>query len=281
MSAWYANLRRRTYDALFSHSNAAHVVSVALGILIALNVVAIMLDTVPGLTPQDKQILNWFNRFSLGAFTVEYLLRIWSIPVAIKYAKPLTGRLRYAMTPLALIDLVVILPVLIGFIFPWDLRALRILRLLRVLKVFRIEKYSSSLARLSAVINDKKSDLAVIGIILVMAVVITSTLMFYAENTAQPKVFSSIPASMWWSIITLTTIGYGDAVPITALGKVIAGLTAILGVSLFALPAGIIASGFLESGHAKGLAAPTVCPHCGKPLVAATVHPAHAPTTPL
>ena len=279
MAAWYATLRRRTYDALFSHSDVAHLVSIALGILIALNVVVIMLDTVPGLTLQDKFILDWFNRFSLAAFTVEYVLRIWSIPVALKYASPVTGRLRYAMTPLALIDLVVILPLLIRFVFPWDLRALRILRLMRLLKVFRIEKYSSSLARLSTVINDKKSDLAVIAIILVMAVVITSTLMFYAENAAQPKVFSSIPASMWWSIITLTTIGYGDAVPVTTVGKIIAGLTAILGVSLFTMPAGIIASGFLESGQAK--AVPTVCPHCGKPLVGAPAHPAHAPITPL
>jgi len=275
----YAALRRRFYDALFSHSDMAHLVSLGLGILIALNVVAIMIDTVPSLTLQDKRILDWFNRFSLAVYTVEYLLRLWCVPVALKYAKPVTGRLRYALTPLALVDLIVILPVLIRFIFPWDLRALRILRLLRVLKVFRIEQYSSSLTRLSTVINDKRSDLAVIGIILVMAVVITSTLMFYAENGAQPKVFSSIPASMWWSIITLTTIGYGDAVPVTALGKVIAGLTAVLGVSLFTMPAGIIASGFLQSGQAKS--APTVCPHCGKPLLAAEAHPALAPEAPL
>jgi voltage-gated potassium channel len=277
----YAALRRTIYDALFSHSDMAHRVSLWLGLLIALNVVAIMVDTVPNLTVQDRAILDWFNRFSLLVFTVEYLLRLWSVPVALKYAKPLTGRLRYALTPLALVDLIVILPVLIHFIFPWDLRALRILRLLRVLKIFRIEQYSSSLARLSTVINDKKSDLAVIGIILVMAVIITSTLMFYAENGAQPKVFSSIPASMWWSIITLTTIGYGDAVPVTALGKIIAGLTAILGVSLFTMPAGIIASGFLETKTAKGPVGPTVCPHCGKALVVADPHPAHAPIAPL
>ncbi|MEX0774940.1 MAG: ion transporter [Phycisphaeraceae bacterium] len=114
----------------------------------------------------------------------------------------------------------------------------------RVFRVFKIGRYSRSVRLMGLVLKKKSPDLVVILMSLSVLLVIAATFMYYAEHEAQPKVFSSIPASLWWGITTLTTVGYGDAFPITPLGKLVGGAIAVLGIGLFALPAGILAAGF-------------------------------------
>jgi len=142
-----------------------------------------------------------------------------------------------------------------------DLRSLRAFRLLRVLRLLKFQRYSNAVGTLGRVVAARRGELVVVGVVVAVMLVVLSTLIFYAEHDAQPKVFPDIPSSLWWAIITLTTIGYGDAYPVTTLGKVVGGIAALTGVGLVTLPAGIMATGFFEE-----IKRGAKCPHCGNDL---------------
>jgi voltage-gated potassium channel len=161
-----------------------------------------------------------------------------------------------------LIDLLSILP----FYLPLhglDLRIIRAVRLFRLFRLFKVGRYPQSLNRLANVIKSKKEELVITLFSAIVLLIIASSLMYFIEKEAQPDVFGSIPDAMWWGAVTLTTVGYGDVYPVTLLGKFISASIAVLGIGLFALPAGIIASGFAselqKEKHEK-----IICPHCGK-----------------
>ena len=142
-----------------------------------------------------------------------------------------------------------------------DLRFLRVARLLA--RIVRLSRYFTGLRTLGRVLHTKRGELFAVISVLLLLLVMTSSLMFFAEHEAQPEEFASIPKAMWWSIITLTTVGYGDVFPVTAAGRLLAGLIAIVGIGLFALPAGILGSGFMEElGKEENV--PFLCPHCGE-----------------
>ena len=231
--------------------------------LISLNAVALILGTVEQIYDTAPLAFRVFEMFSIGVFTVEYLLRVWCCTVEERYSSPVWGRLRYAASPLALVDLVAIAPFYVA-LFGWssalDLRLLRTLRLLA--QVARLSRYSSGIRTLARVLHDKGSQLLTVIMVLGVLLLIAASLMFFAEHRAQPEKFASIPQSMWWSVITLTTVGYGDAVPVTVPGRMLAGLIAVLGIGLFALPAGILGSGFVQELR-RGDDQPIICPHCG------------------
>ena len=149
--------------------------------------------------------------------------------------------MKYAATPLALIDLVTILPFYLPFIIT-DLRLIRLVRLLRLLKVIR---YSESLKTFTELYRLKRQELSMVFLTIAFLLVISSAVIYHVEHEAQPEAFSSIPASMWWGVSTLTTVGYGDVYPVTSLGKFFGAIIALLGIGLFALPAGILGSGFV------------------------------------
>jgi voltage-gated potassium channel len=134
--------------------------------------------------------------------------------------------------------------------------------------MFKIARYLHALNIFRRVLKDRKEQLVLSFIFVLFVLVVISFVMFYVENEAQPDKFSSIPATMWWGISTLTTVGYGDIVPITAWGKFLGGIFAIAGVGLLALPAGILSSGFFEMLHRKNAPQKTskICPHCGKEI---------------
>jgi voltage-gated potassium channel len=140
----------------------------------------------------------------------------------------------------AIIDLLAILPAFLNFFVHIDLRVLRILRLLRLLKLTR---YFVSLQILLRVIQRERGSFQAVIFILVIMIVMTASGIYIVENKAQPEAFSSIPKSMWWAVVTLTTVGYGDVTPVTTVGKFLGALITILGVGIAALPAGILASG--------------------------------------
>jgi voltage-gated potassium channel len=234
-------------------------------ILIFLNALAVILETENTLQLRFKEFFNIFEIFSVVIFTIEYILRIWSCVTDPNYENSAKGRIKYLLTPLAIIDFLAIAPFYAGLFLPafgLDLRFIRVVRLMRVLRIAKVGRYSTALSLMSHVVSRKKEELIVTFTLLILLLVISSSLMYYIENPVQPDVFSSIPATVWWAVVTLTTVGYGDIYPITPLGRVLAAIVAILGIGLFALPAGIIASGFVEEIQVKV----KHCPHCGKEI---------------
>jgi voltage-gated potassium channel len=243
--------RRKVHDILEVGGDAhpaGYVVNGFIITLIILNAFAFAAETVDHLA-RDYGTLFWaFNLFSVIVFTIEYGLRVWSsveIPM-LSRLPPWRARLRFATRPIMLIDLLAFAPWYFHWFFPLDLRVLRVFRLLRLLKLVR---YSPALQTLGRVLADEYR--ALLGALLVMLVLLlfASTGIYFLERHAQPNAFSSIPASAWWALSTLTTVGYGDLVPVTPWGKVLGGVIMVLGVCMFALPVAIIATGFTQESN--------------------------------
>jgi voltage-gated potassium channel len=232
--------------------------------LIALNTLAVILETVPSLAAAYGPFFVWFEIVSVVIFTIEYVLRLWSCTIRERFRAPVRGRLRFMITTLTLVDLIAILPFYLPMLIRIDFRFIRVLRFVRLFRLLKMSRYLRSLRLFGSIIHEKKEDLVLaIGIVLVI-LLFASSGMYVIENAAQPEAFSSIPAAMWWGIATLTTVGYGDIYPITPLGKVLGSIIALLGVGLFALPAGILASGFSDIMQRRHIRAPRTCPHCGE-----------------
>lgn len=234
----------------------------ALIIIIILNIILILLESIKSINDEYSVPFRQFEIFSVFFFTIEYVLRIYSIVEKSGFNDPVTGRLKYIKTPLAVIDLISVLPFYLTFL-PIDLRFLRIVRLMALFRMFKIARYLHALNIFKRVLSDRKEQLVLTIIFILFILIIISSLMFYIENPYQPEIFSSIPATMWWGVATLTTVGYGDMVPMTALGKILSGAFAIVGFGLLALPAGILSSGFFEMLHTPK-SKKHICPHCGK-----------------
>jgi len=195
-------------------------------VLIILNVLAVIIASVPVLHEKYSSFFYRFELFSVIIFTVEYILRIWTCTEIEKY-NGIRGRIKWFFSPLALIDLLAILPFYLPFIGV-DLRFVRIFRLFRIFRLLKIARYTSALDLIRNVFKSRKEELFVTLVFAMLLLIVSSTLMYYAENEVQPNKFSSIPAAMWWAVITLTTVGYGDIYPITGFGKVMAGIIALL-----------------------------------------------------
>jgi voltage-gated potassium channel len=254
-----SRVRKRTAELLEAHHSEhgwGHAIDIFLIALILANVALIILETVPEISVEYRLEFVWFELFSIVVFTIEYLLRLWSC-----VEEPVQGRggekqsrLRWMMSPLGLIDLIAILPFYIFLFVPdaqMSLLMLRIFRALRLLRIFKLTRYSSALNVLFAVLRREARVLGVTTFILVLILVLASWGIYLLERDLQPDIFGSFPAAMWWAVVTLTTVGYGDAVPVTDGGKIFAGLISLLGIGMMALPAGILASGFSSEIHRR------------------------------
>jgi voltage-gated potassium channel len=232
--------------------------------LIISNVIVVILETVPSLHDRFETFFYYFDLISVIIFTIEYVLRVWSSDHDPKYRHSFFGRIKYVFSAEGLIDLLAILPFYVHVVVGLDLRMLRILRLLRFLRLFRLTAYMKSAKMIRNVFVKRASDLKLSVVLILILIIIASSVMYFAEHTAQPEVFSSIPATLWYAIVTLTTVGYGDMIPVTIIGKVMTGIIMLSGVAIFALPAGIITAGFLEEvQHLRGRKT-IKCPHCGE-----------------
>jgi voltage-gated potassium channel len=246
--------------------------------LILLSVLALILESVPSLHAAHQRLFEAFEWLSVIIFSLEYLLRLWTITKDPRYAHPLWGRLRWMVSPGALVDLLAILPFYAGLYVQLvdstrstiDARFLRLLRFFRLFRLFKIVRYVAALRAISNVFKAKKEELVLsLGFILFILLLVSCG-MYYIEKDAEGSQFVSIPATMWWGVATLTTVGYGDIYPVTPLGKFLGGAIAILGIGLFALPTGILAAGTAEelekSKQSKREARTGTCECCGRPL---------------
>jgi len=233
-------------------------------LLILLNVLAVILETVDSLYNEFGLYFQIFEFFSVIVFTVEYIARIWTCDLGERYSPGLRGKLKYAVTPMALVDLLAILPFYLPLFVTVDFRFLRVLRLFRILRILKLARYFETLRKMGRVLMIKKEELTITVSVVIVLLIFASSLMYFVESSAQPDNFSSIPAAMWWAVATLTTVGYGDIYPVTPWGKALGSFIAMLGVGMVALPAGIIGSGFMEEIEKEK--EDEFCPHCGKPL---------------
>ncbi len=219
--------------------------NLALALLIVLNVSCVVLESVESIRRHFAPAFDLLEQVATALFAVEYVCRVWaSVDFHHQnYRDPLWGRLRYMRSFFALVDLVAVLPAVIGFFGAGDLRVLRLLRLLRMLKLVR---HSTTFGLLFAVLREESRSISALIFVLLLTVTISGSLMYMLEGEEQPAVFTSIPAAMWWAIETITTVGYGDIVPITAIGRILGGVVSIVGIGTLALFSGLITVGFLD-----------------------------------
>jgi voltage-gated potassium channel len=235
--------------------------------IISLNTLAIVLHSVKSIRHEFDTIFVDFEYFSVVFFTIEYVIRLWVCTENERYKHPIWGRLKYMLSAGAIIDLLAILPFYLSH-FTSDTGLIRVLRLFRIFRLFKFSRYVHALRVIEGVVKEKREELILSFVFILFLLLISSSVMFYLENPAQPRVFSSIPATLWWGVTTITSIGYGDIYPVTLLGKFFGGIIAISGIAIVALPTGILASGFAEhiTIHTKQHTRHKFCPHCGKEL---------------
>ena len=269
-------VRRRVYEVLErarDHDRLSAVVDTTIICLIAVNAFAIIVESLPWVGPGLLRVLRVLEAGSVIVFTVEYALRLWSA----RYRRPgqggLLGALRFAISPAGLIDLLAIVPFYLPFLIAVDLRFMRLLRIARFLRLLKLGRYIRSMSLFGKVLRERRAELLITVMMTALVLLVASILMYYLEGDAQSDKFPNILSSLWWAVVTLTTIGYGDVVPVTGWGRLLSGLVAVMGIGLVAVPTGIVSSGFIEEltkrrAKPEPDAPPTAryCSHCGQPL---------------
>jgi len=245
-------LRRRVYEVL-EEGAVGDALSVTIDrllvALILINLVAVALESIPDLDAAYAPLFMLIEYISLVVFTVEYGLRLWSaVDGPHAHMAPVRARLRYAASPAGIVDLIAVLPFWFAMLVPDALRVILVFRIVRFLKIAR---YSPAMRSLLDVLYRERRALFGSFAILIGTALVAAALMYLAERHVQPDKLGTIPDALWWAIVTLSTIGYGDVVPITPLGKFIAVISVFLGMIMIALPVGIIATAFAEQIHRR------------------------------
>jgi len=231
----------------------------ALNGLVILNVLAVILESYAYLKLTYQLFFYWFEVISVAIFTAEYAFRVGS-------SLARGNCLSYVLSFGGIIDLLAIIPFYLPRILPLDLRFVRILRLTRLLRLLKLKQYNRSLRILGSVFIEKHIELRITLLVTFLLLLFASVLMFYVEGDDQPEAFPNIPATFWWAVATLTTVGYGDIYPVTGVGRFLSGLIALMGIGVVALPTGILSAALMDklsasSDNDDGIR----CPHCGHP----------------
>lgn len=267
------DFKNRVFRMIEKEGKGSKVFNYGIIFLILVNIVAIILESFKTLNDSYQSIFNLLEASSVAIFSLEYILRVWIADLKYPNKNKITSRLFFSITPMALIDLMAIMPFYLPMLIPFDLRVLRLLRVTRLIRVFKLNRYSKAFILIGNIIKGKKAELSVTIFVTLVLLLLASTLMYYIESDAQPEAFPNIIASFWWAVATLTTVGYGDVYPITGLGRLLSGMIALLGIGLVALPTGIISSGFMEELNFNKIDqeskedSPKYCSHCGKEMV--------------
>jgi len=245
--------RERVRDLLNPRGEPTFASRVANGVIVAFIVVStvqVVLESEATLRADYGPLFAAVDAATVGVFVVEYLARLWSATADPRYRRPVSGRVRFALTPWMLVDLLAIVPSLLPMV-GLDLRVLRLLRIFRLVRVLKLGRSTGAVEIIGAVLSRTREELLItLGFVAVL-ILIAASLMHAAEADAQPEVFGSIPDAMWWAVVTLTTVGYGDAYPVTLAGRMIAGVLAVLGIGLVGMPAGILGAGFMQEMDAR------------------------------
>jgi voltage-gated potassium channel len=250
MTGGYSPFRRRVWELFAPQEGglAGKLTDSFILLLIAANVVAVMLETIEPIHLRFGEWFHWFEVASVAVFSVEYLARLWTAVEEPGYERPIVGRLRYAKQFLMLVDLLAILPFYLAALgIGLDFRFLRALRLVRLFRLFKAVRYSQAVESFLTVLRDRREKLVIAVSANLMLLIVASSAMYLAEHPEQPDAFPSIPETLWWGIVTLTTVGYGDIVPLSSMGRMVGGVIALLGIGMFAIPAALIATGFSQA----------------------------------
>jgi voltage-gated potassium channel len=225
--------------------------------LIAISVFAAVIETDPVVIAGNETLFQRLEWIFGAAFLIEYAARVWACGEDPRYGSSLSGRLRYMRSPAALIDLVALSASLLPFTGHQPF-LLRLVRLLRIVRIARLGRFSAAMQSVLEALAERRYELLVSVMIAGMLILTAATLLYFVEGGVQPQAFGSIPRAMWWSVVTLTTVGYGDAAPVTPVGRVLAALTCVGGIGLIAMPTGILAAAFSDAMRrkAEGEAAP-------------------------
>ena len=236
----------------------------AMSTIVALNILTIMLATVDSFRSAHYAWTHRFEVFTSAVFFMEFVLGIWSAVEGGPEQSDYRTRAKYLVTSLTIVDFIGFMPFLLRTLTPIDIRYVRAIRLLRLLRLLYHDACSRPLQLMWRVLRNRRSDMGVAGFLVFLLLVISSSTMYFIEHDAQPNAFSSIPESLWWGVMTLTTIGYGDIVPTTTAGRIVTAFIGLLGVGIVALPASLFTAGLIEELQATRKRRP--CPHCGKAL---------------
>ncbi|WP_338768217.1 ion transporter [Bernardetia sp. ABR2-2B] len=245
----YSSLRIRIYTIIErgeKHDKKSVYFDYFIIVLVLLSVISTIWESYPTAQQKYGEYFHSFELFSIAIFTVEYLLRLWTAPLKYPHLPAWKAYLKYIFSFIALVDLLAILPFYLPFLGVEDLRLLRMMRLLRLLRVFKLNRYSRALNLVYDVLKEKGEELVTTVFFALILLLVSSTLMYYVEHETNPEGFPNIIATLWWAVVTLTTVGYGDVVPVTMLGKILNGATALIGIGVVALPTSILSAGFLE-----------------------------------
>lgn len=249
--------------------------------LILVSVVSVFIMTFDEIPRAILRSLREAECATILVFTVEYILRIWTADMLYPEVSPWRARLKFMSSPMAVIDLVAILPFYLPMLFSINLVGIRALRLVRLLRIFKLNRYSDAFLSIVEVFRGKIREIMVSLFTVFLLLVVASLFIFYAEHDSQPQQFSNAFSGLWWAVATLTTVGYGDIYPITPIGRILGAIIALLGIGMAAVPTGILSAGFVEllekkKQQEKEQSAsqdkpeekepPVYCPHCGKKL---------------
>ncbi len=247
-----ARLRRRTFEVLEEARRddpLSRVIDLLLIVLITVNLAAVVLESVPSLSLRYHAVFALIEFVSLVVFTVEYAARIWAATdQPLRPRRYLPPWLGYMVSGPGLIDLLAVMPFWVALFATADLRVLLVFRIVRFLKLAR---YSPAMRSLLDALYAERRALFGCVVILLGATVVAASIMHVIEGPTQPDKFGTVPDAMWWAIVTLTTTGYGDVVPLTPLGRLVGGLTVVMGILMLALPVGIVATAFANEIHRR------------------------------
>jgi voltage-gated potassium channel len=256
---------QKIYNLFEGHTKKSKIINSSIAVLIILNIIAVILDSYKNINKVFSNEFYYFEAFSIIVFSIEYLLRVISSPCKYegKYNPLNIGR--YIITPLAIVDLLSILPFYLPLLFKLDLRFIRIIRVFRLIRILKIKRYSKSLDTIIRVFKRKKTDLVMTIFVIGILIILSGSIMYYLENDLQPENFPNIVDSSIWSLKTMIFLGY-EIPPMSAPGKILGLLITLLGLGWIAMPISIISSGFVEEINKQKECKGMMCPHCGKEL---------------